>query len=132
MVKFFYILFINKQQMAKAYQPIVIEETDNLIQGLIESEFFLDYDIIDYSFARQFILDELTQKYIDGLFDESEDAELFTEDEFTKLLQKIVAGSLLSELKERGLVSSYEDDDTEETFFLTEEGKRLIRKSDNQ
>ena len=132
MVKFFYILFINKQQMAKAYQPIVIEETDNLIQGLIESEFFLDYDIIDYSFARQFILDELTQKYIDGLFDESEDAELFTEDEFTKLLQKIVAGSLLSELKERGLVSSYEDDDTEETFFLTEEGKQLIRKSDNQ
>jgi hypothetical protein len=131
-VKFFYILFINKQQMAKAYQPIVIEETDNLIQGLIESEFFLDYDIIDYSFARQFILDELTQKYIDGLFDESEDAELFTEDEFTKLLQKIVAGSLLSELKERGLVSSYEDDDTEETFFLTEEGKQLIRKSDNQ
>jgi hypothetical protein len=131
-VKFFYILFINKQQMAKAYQPIVIEETDNLIQGLIESEFFLDYDIIDYSFARQFILDELTQKYIDGLFDESEDAELFTEDEFTKLLHKIVAGSLLSELKERGLVSSYEDDDTEETFFLTEEGKQLIRKSDNQ
>jgi hypothetical protein len=131
-VKFFYILFINEQQMAKAYQPIVIEETDNLIQGLIESEFFLDYDIIDYSFARQFILDELTQKYIDGLFDESEDAELFTEDEFTKLLQKIVAGSLLSELKERGLVSSYEDDDTEETFFLTEEGKQLIRKSDNQ
>jgi hypothetical protein len=118
--------------MAKAYQPIVIEETDNLIQGLIESEFFLDYDIIDYSFARQFILDELTQKYIDGLFDESEDVELFTEDEFTKLLQKIVAGSLLSELKERGLVSSYEDDDTEETFFLTEEGKQLIRKSDNQ
>jgi hypothetical protein len=131
-VKFFYILFINKQQLAKAYQPIVIEETYNLIQGLIESEFFLDYDIIDYSFARQFILDELTQKYIDGLFDESEDAELFTEDEFTKLLQKIVAGSLLSELKERGLVSSYEDDDTEETFFLTEEGKQLIRKSDNQ
>lgn len=119
--------------MAKVYQPIVIEETDNLIQGLIESEFFLDYDIIDYSFARQLILDELTQKYIDGLFDDSDDdIELYTEDEFTKLLQKIVAGSLLSDLKERGLVNSYEDDDTEETFFLTEEGKKLIKKSDNQ
>jgi hypothetical protein len=118
--------------MAKAYQPIVIEETDNLIQGLIESEFFLDYDIIDYSFAKQHILDELTQKYIDGLFDESEDVELFTEDEFTKLLQKIVAGSLLSDLKEQGLVNSYEDDDTEETFFLTEEGKKLIRKFNDQ
>lgn len=123
--------------MAKAYQPIVIEETDNLIQGLIESEFFLDYDITDYSFARNLILDELTQKYIDGLFDEPDDddeldIELFTEDEFTKLLQKIVAGSLLSDLKERGLVNSYEDDNTEETFFLTEEGKKLLRDTDNK
>lgn len=123
--------------MAKAYQPIVIEETDNLIQGLIESEFFLDYDITDYSFARNLILDELTQKYIDGLFDEPDDddesdIELFTEDEFTKLLQKIVAGSLLSDLKERGLVNSYEDDNTEETFFLTEEGKKLLRDVDNK
>lgn len=120
--------------MAKAYQPIVIEETDNLIQGLIESEFFLDYDITDYSFAREYILDELTQKYVDGLFDDSEDSEveIFTEDEFTKLLQKIVAGSLLSELKERGLINSYEDDNTEETFFLTEEGKKLLKDNNIQ
>jgi hypothetical protein len=120
--------------MTKVYQPIVIEETDNLLQGLIESEFFLDYDITDYSFAREYILGELTQKYIDGLFDESDDheVELFTEDEFTKLLQRIVAGSLLSDLKEKGLINSYEDDDTEETFFLTEEGKKLIKDGDNQ
>lgn len=115
--------------MAKAYQPIVIEETDNLIQGLIESEFFLDYDITNYSFAREHILEKLTQKYIDGLFDNSDDSEieLFTENEFTKLLQQIVAGSLLSDLKERGLVNSYEDDNTEETFFLTKEGKRYLK-----
>jgi predicted transcriptional regulator len=30
------------------------------------------------------------------------------------------------------LVNSYEDDDTEETFFLTEEGKKLIRKFNDQ
>jgi hypothetical protein len=108
--------------MAKAYQPIVIEETENLIQGLIESEFFLDYDITDYSFAKQHLLDILTEKYINGLF----------EDEFTKLLQQIVAGSLLSDLKERGLINSYEDENTEETFFLTEEGKNLLRKPNNE
>ncbi len=115
--------------MAKAYQPIVIEETENLIQGLIEAEFFLDYDITDYSFAREHISDELTQKYIDGLFDES-DVELFTEEEFTRLLQRIAAGSLLFDLKERGLINSYEDDNTEETFFLTEEGKKLLKDRD--
>jgi hypothetical protein len=117
--------------MAKAYQPIVIEETENLIQGLIESEFFLDYDITDYSFAKQHLLDILTEKYINGLFDDL-DNELFTEDEFTKLLQQIVAGSLLSDLKERGLINSYEDENTEETFFLTEEGKNLLRNPNNE
>lgn len=111
--------------MSKAYQPIVVEETENIIQGLIESEFFNDYEITDYTFARQYVLDLLTQKFIDGLL-EDEDLELFTEDEFTKILQEIVAGSLLYELKEKGLINSYEDDNTEETFFLTEEGKKLL------
>jgi hypothetical protein len=116
--------------MSKAYQPIVVEETENIIQGLIESEFFSDYEIDDYTFARQYILDLLTQKFIDGLLENEED-ELFSEDEFTKILREIVAGTILYDLKEKGLINSYEDDSTEETFFLTEEGKKLIRDTDN-
>jgi len=115
--------------MSKAYQPIVVEETEHIIQGLIESEFFSDYEITDYTFARQYILDLLTQKFIDGLL-EDEEVELFTEDEFTKMLQEIVAGTLLYELKEKGLINSYEDDSTEEMFFLTEDGKKLLRGTD--
>jgi len=42
--------------MSKAYQPIVVEETENIILGLIESDFFSDYEITDYSFARQHLL----------------------------------------------------------------------------
>jgi len=72
----------------------------------------------------------LTQKYIDGLL-ENEEVELFGEDEFTKLLQEIVAGTLLYDLKEKGLINSYEDDNTEETFFLTEQGKKLLKDGDN-
>lgn len=112
--------------MAKAYQPIVLEETENMIQGLIESEFFSDYEINDYSFARQHISDLLTQKFIDGIL-EDEEVELFTEDEFGKLLQEIVAGSLLYDLKEKGLLNSYEDDNTEEVFFVTEQGRKLLK-----
>ena len=115
--------------MSKAYQPIVVEETEQIIQGLIESEFFSDYEIDDYTFARQYILDLLTQKFIDGLL-EDEEVELFTEDEFTKILQEIVAGTLLYDLKQKGLINSYEDDSTEETFFLTEEGRKLLKNGD--
>lgn len=115
--------------MSKAYQPIVVEETEHIIQGLIESEFFSDYEIDNYTFARQYILDLLTQKFIDGLL-EDEEVELFSEDEFTKILQEIVAGTILYNLKQKGLINSYEDDSTEETFFLTEEGRKLLKNGD--
>jgi hypothetical protein len=112
--------------MSKVYQPIVIEETENLIEGLIESDFFKDYEITNYTYARQYLLDVMTQKYIDGSLDDLE-REIFDEDEFTKILQEIVAGTVLYELKEMGLLESYEDENTEEMFFLTEKGKEHLK-----
>lgn len=112
--------------MSKVYQPIVIEETENLIEGLKESLFFDDYEIEDLTYARQHILDLMTDKFIKGELDENIE-ELFTEDEFAQLLKELVAGSLLYELKQKGLVNSYEDDDTEEMFFLTEKGKDYLK-----
>ena len=52
---------------------------------------------------------------------------MFTEDEFEVILRELVAGSVLYELKDKGLVDSYEDDNTEEMFFLTEEGKKHLK-----
>jgi hypothetical protein len=112
--------------MSKVYQPIVIEETENLIEGLRESKFFEDYEIEDLTFVREHLLEIMTQKFIDGSLDE-EFEELFSEDEFTKILQELVAGSLLYEMKEKGFVNSYEDENTEETFFLTEKGKDYLK-----
>lgn len=112
--------------MAKVYQPIVIEETDNIINGLIESDFFLDYGITDLTYSKQYFLDLFTKKYIDGDLDNVEE-ELFTEDEFTKILIELVTGSTLDDLKNKGLINSYEDDETEETFFLTDMGKKVIQ-----
>jgi predicted transcriptional regulator len=43
------------------------------------------------------------------------------------MLREIVAGSVLYELKDKGLVDSYQDDTTEEMFFLTKKGKKLIK-----
>ena len=115
--------------MAKVYQPIVIEGSENLIQSLIESEFFNDYEITDLTYAREYVLDKMTEKYISGQLMEDE-TELFTEEEFTQMLKEIVAGTILHDLKQNGYLDSYEDDETEEVFFLTEEGKQFLKQID--
>lgn len=111
--------------MSKIYQPIVIEKAEEIIELLTESYFFHDYELSNTDFAKTYILDKLTDKFIEGRIDFEED-ELFEEEEFEKALREIVAGTILNELKEKGLVNSYEDDNTEEMFFLTEEGKKLL------
>jgi len=109
----------------KIYQPIVIESTEQIIDILTETFFFEDYDLSSKEFARQYLLDKLTIKFIEGKLD-LEDGEIFTEDEFNTSLREIVAGTMLYDLKEKGLVESYEDDNTEEMFFLTDKVKKLL------
>lgn len=116
--------------MNKIYQPIVIEMTNEIIADLVESEFFADYEIQSTDFAKKYLQDKLTEKFILGELENDEDEFLgvFNDDEFDVVLREIVAGSVLYELKEKGLVDSYEDDSTEEMFFLTEEGKKHMKK----
>jgi hypothetical protein len=118
--------------MNKIYQPIVIEMTNDIITDLTESEFFVDYDIQSTVFAEKYLLDKLTEKFILGELENEDDEFLgvFNDDEFEVVLREIVAGSVLYELKEKGLVDSYEDDTTEEMFFLTKKGKRVMKKKD--
>jgi predicted transcriptional regulator len=117
--------------MSKIYQPVVIEMTNDIISDLVESEFFSDYEIQSTEFAKKYLLDKLTEKFILGELENDEDEFLgvFNDDEFDIVLREIVAGSVLYELKEKGLVDSYEDDSTEEMFFLTEEGKKHMKKN---
>lgn len=111
----------------KIYQPIVIKKTLEIIDILIESKFFEDYEMESTDFAMRYISDKLTEKFINGEIDLEQD-ELFTEDELEKCLSDIVIGTLMYQLKEKGLINSYEDEQTEETFFLTEEGKEFLKK----
>lgn len=117
--------------MNRVYQPIVIEETDYFIEGLVESGFFEDYDIKDLTFVRTHLLNIFTEKFINGLLTD-DDVELFGEEEFDILLKELVAGSILFELKEKGFVDSYEDEDTEEMFFLTDEGKKYVKNTNSE
>ena len=114
--------------MNKIYQPIVIEMTNEIITDLVETEFFADYEIKSTVFAEKYLLDKLTDKFILGELENDDDEFLgvFNDEEFEVVLREIVAGSVLYELKERGLVDSYEDETTEEMFFLTKKGKRAM------
>ncbi len=114
--------------MGKIYQPVVKEEAENIIKGLVETDFFTEYEITSHDYTREYLCDKLTEKYINNGFDNDED--LFDEDEFIVILKEIIAGSLLMQLKEKGFIDSYDDDSMdEEMFFLTEEGKKELKKN---
>jgi ribosomal protein S25 len=104
------------------YQPIVIEKTNVIIDELIYSNFFEDNEIMDISFAIKTISDKLTEKFING---ELENEDLFVSGEFVGMLHMIIAENVLRELQKKGLITSYEDENTEEVFFLTELGKQV-------
>jgi hypothetical protein len=108
------------------YQPIVIEKTTEILCILEESNFFKDYEIENFDFAIKYLNDKLTEKFILGELDE-ESEDLFEEEEFNVILREIIAGTILTELKQKGLVNSYEDDNTEELFFLTKKGKKMLK-----
>lgn len=55
---------------------------------------------------------------------------MFDEPEFEKILREIAAGTVLHNLKEMGYIDSYEDDVTEERFFLTKKGKKYLNKNE--
>lgn len=107
--------------MKKTYQPSIIEKANELVETLVSIEFFKDYFITDYEPAREIFAEELTKKFISGSLDEP----VFTDVEWVEIMKIIVATDTLNSLKEKGLITSYSDDSTEEVFFLTEKGKEI-------
>ena len=113
------------------YQPVVLEHTENLIKGLEEAEFFKDYEIEDLTYAKSYLNELFTEKFIKGQLDIGEDSPpLFDESEFEKMLREIAAGSVLYDLKKMGYIDSYEDNTTEEMFFLTKKGKKYMNNNE--
>jgi len=113
--------------MDKIYQPVVIEKCDIILDSL--SDFFEEYEIESLDFAKKYLCDKLTDKFILGELNEEEEDTLFlfTEEEFEVILKELIAGSVLYELKQKGYVESYEDETTEEMFFLTKKGKKFLK-----
>jgi predicted transcriptional regulator len=115
-----------------SYLPKIEKIANEIIQTLIEDEFFEDFEIEDYSYTKKRFCEELTAKFLlNGL--ENEDIGIFSEDEFDKILKEIVAEDMLRGLQKIGFINSYEDEGTEEVFFLTEKGREeMQKKSDDE
>jgi hypothetical protein len=121
------ILAETNNSTTMSYLPKIIEISEELVNILIEDQFFVDFEITDYAYAKKRFCDELTTKFIAGELD-FEDGELFTDDELDAILKEIAAESVLRTLEKGGYINSYEDENVEETFFLTEKGKKEIER----
>jgi hypothetical protein len=111
--------------MDRKYQPMVLDHASIIIGMLKETNFFVDYELESEEFAMDYLCEKLTEKFIQGELNGEFDIEIFSEDEMEKFLREIVAGSILMELQEKGIVDSIEDENNEERFFLTDLGKNL-------
>jgi hypothetical protein len=113
------------------YLPKIEKIADGIIEALIEDKFFEDFEIEDHGYAKKRLCEELTNKFlINGL--EEDDFGIFSDDEFDKILKEIVAEDMLRGLQKKGLINSYEDENTEEIFFLTEKGREeMVKKTDD-
>lgn len=116
--------------MNRIYQPLVLNRTNEIMEVLEETQFFEDYEIENKDYAREYLCDALTQKFIKGEL--TEDEPMFTDEEMDKCLREIVAGSYLSELQKDGIIDSIEDVNNEERFFLTDFGKELAKEIGTQ
>jgi hypothetical protein len=110
-----------------SYLPKIEKIAQELINTLIEDEFFEDFEIVDSTYTKKRFCDDLTTKFIAGGIDFDED-DIFTEDELDAILRDIIAENTLRSLEKSGFINSYEDETVEETFFLTEKGKAELTK----
>lgn len=113
-----------------SYLPKIQEITEGIISTLVEDNYFTEFEISSEDYARKRISDELTRKFLENGLDNEEEG-YFTEDEFDTILKEIIAEDVLRSLQKNGLIDSYEDDETEEMFFLTDLGKTQVNEMEN-
>jgi hypothetical protein len=113
-----------------SYLPKIQEITEEIIASLVDDDYFTEFEISSEDYARKRISDELTRKFLENGLD-NEDEGYFSEEEFDTILKEIIAEDVLRSLQKNGLIDSYEDDETEEMFFLTDLGKNQVNEMEN-
>jgi len=113
------------------YQPKIIQITEDIINGMEYDGFLKRFNITNIDFIKKYLLDLLTEKFINDDL-EDEDGGIFTEEEFDKMLIDIVKKHAIQTLVNDGVINTYEDETTDEVVFLTKKGKKLMEELKNK
>ena len=115
--------------MKKTYQPFIINMAKKYIDILDnDANFFTIEQIKSTEYANELFCEELTKKFLNGIISETDSIEdIFSESEFGDILLKIITNNTLDSLVEKGYVNYFYDDNGEELFFLTENGKNIAK-----
>lgn len=112
------------------FLPIVKEKAEYIINILTENNFFSDNFISDTSYATYRLSLTLTDKFINGELLNENDNVVFDEDEMETILTEIIVQNALDNLKNKGVIDSVINEDDEEIFFLTQQGKNIAEEMD--
>ena len=102
---------------------IVKRKVETVLNVIRKSGYFEIFDLKE-DYARKEITHTVLEEYTKQM---SSNFEMTWDDKrIGEMLSRIFVGSILHELKEEGIVGTYEDENTEEVFFLTKKGKSII------
>lgn len=107
----------------KVYPQSVIDRSEQVIQILKEEGFYDQPDMNGTTeFSYKYFCDYFINHFIKG-----DELQFGDEKEMDQHLNNILIGTIFFNLKKRGIVDSYEDDTTDEVFFLTQKGKNMVQ-----
>lgn len=100
---------------------VVKRKVETVLDVIRKSGYFEIFDLKE-DYARKEITHTVLEEYTKQM---SSNFEMTWGDKkIGEMLSRIFVGSILHELKEEGIVGTYEDENTEEVFFLTKKGKK--------
>lgn len=112
--------------MGIVYQSGIIAKATEIVELLVESKFYEENEIKSTDFSMEYLLEKLTEKFISGE-PVMDDDYLFSDEDFDVILKEILVGSHLSEIKRKGYINTYSDENTDEIYFITEQGKNYLK-----
>jgi hypothetical protein len=107
--------------MKKTYQPFIIEKANQILEIL--------QDDVQYSeFAINRLCDILTDKFIQGELSSDDPIDMIFDDEEEMLsfINEAILHMDLSNLIDLELIGCFVDDNNEESYYITENGKKYV------
>jgi len=121
--------------MKKTFQPFIVAKAEEMITFMkTDYDVFENLGIKSTEYTKERLCDILTEKLINGEYDENDDiGDLFPDDKLLmSFLAEMATKSDLDNLIEKGLVGSLDDDTGRDYYFVTEKGKECVKEMNKE